>query len=68
MKQITLNIPDNKYPFFLELIQNLEFVKVQEESSSEEVLRGIEQGLKEVKLVEEGNLKSRPVKDFLNEL
>jgi hypothetical protein len=25
MKQITLNIPENKYEFFLELVQNLGF-------------------------------------------
>lgn len=68
MRQIILNIPDNKYPFFLELIKNLGFVKVKEEASEEEVLRGIEQGLNEVKLIQEGKLKSRPAKDFLNEL
>jgi len=28
MKQITLNIPDNKYNFFVELVNNLGFVKV----------------------------------------
>lgn len=68
MKQITINIPDNKYPFFLELIKHLGFVKVDQEASDQEVLKGIEQGLKEVKLVQEGKLKSRSAKDFLNEL
>ena len=28
MKQVTLNIPDNKYQFFLELIKNLNFIKI----------------------------------------
>jgi len=27
MKQVTLNIPDNKYQFFLELVRNLGFDK-----------------------------------------
>jgi len=26
MKQITLNIPDEKFPFFIELIENMDFV------------------------------------------
>ncbi len=29
-KQITLTINDNKYPDFLELIKNLDFVKIEE--------------------------------------
>jgi hypothetical protein len=30
MKQITLQIPENKYSFFLELVKSLDFVKVKE--------------------------------------
>lgn len=30
MKQITLNIPDNKYQFFIELVNNLGFDKPEE--------------------------------------
>lgn len=30
MKQITLNIPDDKYTFFLELMENLGFEKTDE--------------------------------------
>ena len=30
MRQITLNIPDNKYKFFMELVQNLGFDKAEE--------------------------------------
>jgi hypothetical protein len=70
MKQITLSIPDHKYPFFLELVKNLGFVKVKEEpeNSSQEVLNGIEQGLKEVKLIKEGKMEGTSLKDFLHEL
>ena len=28
MKQVTLNIPDNKYQFFLELIKSLNFITI----------------------------------------
>ncbi len=30
MKQVTLNIPDNKYQFFMDLIGNLGYDKVEE--------------------------------------
>ena len=36
MKQITLNIPDNKYSFFMELVKSLKFVKVKDEGDSKE--------------------------------
>ena len=28
MKQVVLNIPENKYPFFMELVKSLDFVVV----------------------------------------
>jgi hypothetical protein len=70
MKQITVNIPDNKYSFFLELVKNLGLEKVKEEQveTKEEVLKGIEQGFNEVKLIQEGKMKGTPLKDFLDEL
>jgi hypothetical protein len=36
MKQVTLNIPDNKYRFFIELVQNLGFEKAEEMDIPEE--------------------------------
>lgn len=33
MKRITLNIPDDKYTFFLELVKNLGLEKVKDQSS-----------------------------------
>jgi hypothetical protein len=36
MKRISLSIPDNKYQFFLELIQSLDFVKLEEVDIPEE--------------------------------
>ncbi|MGJ3235678.1 hypothetical protein [Marivirga sp.] len=35
MKQITLNIPDNKYTFFMELVKNLGIEKVKNPSMKE---------------------------------
>lgn len=71
MKQITINIPDNKYSFFLELIKNLGLEKVGENpmaTDEEETLAGIEQGFKEAKLIQEGKMKGTLLKDFLDEL
>jgi hypothetical protein len=70
MKQITINIPDNKYSFFLELVKNLGLEKVKEEpvEASQEALEGLEQGFREVKLIQEGQMKGTPLKEFLDEL
>jgi len=70
MKQITLNIPEDKYSFFLELVENLGLEKVKEEQieAGQEVLEGLEQGFKEVKMIQEGKMNGTPLKKFLNEL
>ena len=71
MKQITLNIPDNKVPFFLELVNNLGFVKkvtTDDEPTKQQMLENIKAGLQEVQLYKKGKLKTTSVKDFLNEL
>ncbi|MCF8373118.1 MAG: YxlC family protein [Bacteroidales bacterium] len=39
-----------------------------EEPSKEEIKRNIRQGLKELKLIKEGKLQTRPAKEFLNEV
>jgi hypothetical protein len=36
MKQVILNIPDNKYQFFMELVQSLTFVNIDEMDVPEE--------------------------------
>ncbi|MCD4698072.1 MAG: hypothetical protein K8S16_17745 [Bacteroidales bacterium] len=38
------------------------------EPSKEEIKENILQGLKELRLIEQGKLKTRPAKEFLNEL
>ncbi len=70
MKQVTLNIKDDKYNFFLELVKNLDFVaSVETETrSKKEVLKGLEDAVKEVKEIKKGRKKSVPLSDFLNEL
>ena len=64
MKQITLNIPDNKVPFFLELVNNLGFVKkvtTDDEPTKQQILDNIKAGLQEVQLYKKGKLKTTSV-------
>ena len=80
MTQITVNINDNsKLAFFVDLIKSLDFASISEEpeytaserkytKSEKKILDNIEQGLKEVKLIEQGKMKGTPVKEFLDEL
>ncbi|WP_158858037.1 hypothetical protein [Lunatibacter salilacus] len=70
MKKITINIPDNKYSFFLELVKNLGLEKVKEEpvNANQDALKGLEQGFKEVKMIQDGKMKGTPLNEFLDEL
>lgn len=70
--QFTIQVPDKKASFFLELIKSLKFAKVaavEEELSPKEQLKAdIRQAVKEVNLIKQGKMKGRPVEDLLNEL
>ncbi|MEI8203756.1 MAG: hypothetical protein WCH34_12120 [Bacteroidota bacterium] len=70
MKQIVLNVPDNKFNFFMELVRDFKYIKVEKSISisNDEIIEGIKTGLKEVELIEKGEMKATPLKDFLNEL
>ncbi len=68
MKQITLNIKDSKFQFFMEIIKNFDFVQVDEKDTKKEILENIKQGFKEMKMIKEGKLKATSAKDFLDEL
>ncbi|WP_295671744.1 hypothetical protein [uncultured Mucilaginibacter sp.] len=77
MKQVTINIPEKKFPFFMKLMKSLDFVKVVEPSKTlEEQLtpgqmetwQNIKQGFVELKMKEEGKLKGRPIQELLDEL
>ncbi len=71
MKQVTLQIPDKKYPFFMELVKNLGFAKKIEpvdDPSKEEIVNNLKKGFEEMQLIKKGTLKTTPLKEFLNEL
>jgi hypothetical protein len=71
MKQVTLSIPDKKYLTFMELINNLGYVKsmpANDGPSKEQVLQDIKDAVDEVNLIKAGKLKGIPAKDLFNEL
>jgi len=69
MKEITIKVPENKYTFFMELIESLGFVQVREEGDAkEEVIANLREGFKEMELIKQGKSKGTPLNDFLDEL
>jgi hypothetical protein len=70
MKQITVQVPDKKYPFFLELVESLGLKKVRRgnKNEKEQILDGVKEAVEEMKLVKAGKKKARNAEDFLNEL
>lgn len=73
MRQITLAIPDKKYSFFMDLIDNLRFVKkVKDEDGDEpttqQILLNLDEAVEEVNLIRAGKLKGIAAKDVIDEL
>jgi hypothetical protein len=80
MKQVVLNIPESEYRFFMKVIRNFPFVEVDEKKNklleleakltteNRKIWSSIKEGLKEVELVEQGKMKAKSAKEFLNEL
>ena len=72
MAVLTLEIDDKEVTFFKDLIYHLPFVKIRaegdDEDSDEAVIANIRQGLQEMRSAEQGITKSRPAREFLNEL
>lgn len=66
MKQLTLNIRDNKFNTFLEFIKTLDYVDVPD--VDQKALNELQISLKEVKLMQEGKIEKQSAEDFLNEL
>ena len=71
MKQVTVQVPDKKYQFFIELVNSLGFTKktdTNDEVTKEQILEGIREAVDEVKQIKAGKKKAVLLKDFLNEL
>ena len=66
MKQITLNIRENKFKTFLEFIKTLDYVEVPE--ADKKALEEMQNSLNQVKLMKDGKIEKQSADDFLNEL
>ena len=58
----------NRVKNYLKRLKKMEDEKEEEEITKEEVLAGIDAGLKEVKLSMEGKLEVKTAREFINEL
>ena len=72
MAVLTLEVDDKEVNFFKNLIQHFPFVSIQDEGNDEDsdeaITANIRHGLQELRAVEQGDAKSRPAREFLNEL
>ena len=58
----------NRVKNYLKRLKKMEAEKEMEEITKEEILAGIDAGLKEVKLSRDGKLELKSAREFLNEL
>lgn len=75
MKQITISVPDSKFPFTLDLFKQLKFVKTVKTNedldrapTKEEFIQDLREAAEEVKLIKAGKKKAPSFEGFLNEL
>jgi cobalamin-dependent methionine synthase I len=72
MKSLTIEIKESKFEFIMELLKSFSFVRVATDkklsAEKQETLLSIARGIREAKLASQGKIKSRPAKEFLNEL
>ncbi|MCL1946665.1 MAG: hypothetical protein FWF51_05865 [Chitinivibrionia bacterium] len=73
MKHLYLGIQDDKYNFFVELIKNLNFVKIEYDempvakSKKEIIIANIKKGFADKKAIDKGELKTFPIENLFDE-
>lgn len=72
MAILTVEVKDEELTFFKNLLQHFPFVQIRDnepdEDTDQQVIANIRQGVRELRLVEQGKLKSTPFNEFLKEL
>ncbi|MFP4557646.1 MAG: hypothetical protein ACLFNU_12325 [Bacteroidales bacterium] len=69
MQRVVIDIPDSKFSFFMELVNNLGFKKVKKLSrQQQEFVDDLQHSLEQVSQHQEGKINLQPARDFLNEL
>jgi hypothetical protein len=67
--KVLVDIRDNKAAFVLELLNSLSFVKVKSITDEKaQLMEEIKEAVENVKLVKQGKLKPKPLKELLDEL
>lgn len=72
--KLTVEIPDNKVDFMLELLQNLSFVSVQQDHQRTQrvgkaaLIADVKEAIIELNEVLAGRRQARPIEDLINEL
>lgn len=69
--KVLLDIPENRAPFFMELVHSLPYVQVIreiKEARKNEFIQDMAEAFNDVKLYEQGAKKLKRAKDLLNEL
>jgi len=67
--RLLIDIKDSKAGFVMELLQNFSFIKeITPLNNNTNLVKEVEQAVKEINLVKKGKLKARPAKELLNEL
>lgn len=71
MKEVTVKVPDKSYPFFIELVKKLGFVKLKKaggQPAKKQFLQDIQESVEQVNQIKAGKLKGIRAKDLLKEL
>ena len=70
--QVTLEIPDDKYASFMEVVRNIRFVKIRKEekltASQKEFVEDLKHSLTQVELHLQGKVQLRDAYELLGEL
>lgn len=69
--KVLLDIQDNRVPFYMELLNSLDYISILKEIKNKEKSQAIQElaeAFNDVKLHEEGKKKLKSAKDLLNEL
>ena len=70
--QVAVNFPNEtiaqKVLWLLEHFKNDGVEVIQLDDSDEEIIHNFKEGLNEIKLINQGKLKAKPIKEFLDEL
>jgi hypothetical protein len=72
MKQVVVNVPDNKYAFFMELLNSLDFASVRDEKTlttkQKDFVEGTKRSLEQVEKHLKGEIMLKTADQLLDEL